>query len=56
MDEIRKGVRTLRAFGDELGAVLEEIAGNVEELLNLVGHIGGFAIDGSLILGLCGKL
>jgi hypothetical protein len=30
--------RTLLALVDELHAVLEELAGDIEDLLNLVGH------------------
>lgn len=31
-------MRTLLAAVDELHAVLEELAGNLEDLLNLIGH------------------
>lgn len=34
-------MRTLRAAVDELRAVLEEVAGHVEQLFHLVGHDGG---------------
>lgn len=33
-------MRTLLAAVDELHAVLEELAGNLEDLLNLIGHCG----------------
>lgn len=33
-------MRTLLAAVDELHAVLEELAGNLKDLLNLVGHCG----------------
>ena len=33
-----RGVRTLSAFSDKLGAIFEEIARNVQEFLNLVWH------------------
>lgn len=33
-------MRTLLAAVDELHAVLEELAGNLKDLLNLIGHCG----------------
>lgn len=45
MEHVVGNSRTLLAAVDELNAVLEELAGNIEDLLNLIGHCDDVGVE-----------